>query len=151
MSDATAEALSRHVGVLGLNIVSRMSGKAAAALSAHKGSISLSGLVGVSDDVAKHLSKHNGGLDLSGLEKVSETVAEFLAAYDDELLLSPKAQAAVLRARKKLDRTSTQRVDAATGRHRRLVEKSAQKQQTGKSGKKMETVLANPKTGRMGK
>lgn len=151
LSDATAEALSRHVGVLGLNIVSRMSGLAAAALSAHKGSISLSGLVGVSDDVAKHLSKHKGGLDLSGLEKVSETVAEFLAAYDDELLLSPKAQAAVLRARKKLDRTSTQRVDAATGRHRRLVEKSAPKQQTGKSGKKMETVLANPKTGRMGK
>ena len=95
-----------------------MSGKAAAALSAHKGSIDLSGLVGVREDVAKQLSKHKGGLDLSGLEKVSETVAEFLAAYDDELLLSPKIQAAVLRARKKLERTSVKRVDAAGGRHR---------------------------------
>jgi hypothetical protein len=119
LSDGVAEALSRHVGVLGLNSVSRMSGKAAAALSAHKGSISLSGLVGVREDVAKQLSKHKGGLDLSGLEKVSETVAEFLAAYDDELLLSPKVQAAVLRARKKLERTSVKRVDAAGGRHRR--------------------------------
>jgi hypothetical protein len=134
LSDATAEALSRHVGVLGLNSVSRMSVKAAAALSAHKGSISLSGLVAVSKDVAKHLSKHKGGLDLSGLEKVSETVAELLAAYDDELLLSSKAQAAVLRARKKLERTSVKRFDAAAGRHRRLLEKSTPKQQTGKSG-----------------
>ena len=102
LPDAVAEALSRHVGILRLDNVSRLSDKAAAALAQHDGLVRLNGLVSLPPNAAKHLSRHRGGLSLYGLKDLSESAAECLAAYDGELSLPQKAESAVTRARKKL-------------------------------------------------
>ena len=102
LPDAVAEALARHVGILRLDNVSRLSDKAAAALAQHEGLVSLNGLVSLPPSAAKPLSRHRGGLSLYGLKDLSESAAECLAAYDGELSLPQKAESAVTRARKKL-------------------------------------------------
>ena len=106
LPDDVAEALSRHVGILRLDNVSRLSDKASAALAQHEGLVRLNGLVSLPPNAAKHLSRHRGGLSLYGLKDLSESAAECLAAYDGELRLSQKAEAAVTRARKKLSSTN---------------------------------------------
>ncbi len=64
LPDDVAEALSRHVGILRLDNVSRLSDKAAAALAQHEGLVRLNGLVSLPPNAAKHLSRHRGGAEL---------------------------------------------------------------------------------------
>ena len=85
LSDAAAEALSKHQGDLILNGLTTLSDTAAEALSKHKGDLGLNGLASLSDEAAESLSQHDGGLYISGLESLSDAAAEALSKHKEEL------------------------------------------------------------------
>lgn len=87
LSDAAADALSRHQGDLELGGLTELSEAAAEALSKHQGSLILDGLTELSDAAAEALSKHQGVLILRGLTELTDYAAEALSKHQGNLLL----------------------------------------------------------------
>jgi predicted component of type VI protein secretion system len=97
LSDAAAEALSKHEGELdlsGLESLSDSPGRVvlAAKLASQKGDLDLSGLESLSDAVAEALSKHRGELKFRNLTSLNDSpghvaLAEKLASQKDVLWL----------------------------------------------------------------
>ena len=85
LSDAGAEALSKHEGeLLFLDGLSSLSDIAVVALSKQKGELIL-GLTSLSAGAAEALSKHEGVLKLWGLTSLSTIAAEALSKHKGEL------------------------------------------------------------------
>jgi hypothetical protein len=59
---------------------------AADALSKHKGLLELNGLTSLSDAAADSLSKHSGPLELNGLTSLSDAAADALSKHGNEHL-----------------------------------------------------------------
>ena len=74
LSDAVAEALSKHQGNLYLDGMTELSDAVAEALSKHQGNLYLRGLrvSELSDKAAEALSKHQGNLSLAGQIEFSD-------------------------------------------------------------------------------
>ena len=74
LSDASAQALSRHQGgVLDLDGLTSLSDPAAQSLSKYQGFLSLDGITTVTDVAAGALAQQQGGLSLLGLAALPET------------------------------------------------------------------------------
>jgi len=87
LSDAAAEALSKHEGILDLRGLKNLSDVAAKALSKYRGDLSLGGLESLSDAAAEALSKHKGDLALWSLTSLSDAAAESLSKHNGDLRL----------------------------------------------------------------
>lgn len=90
MSDASAQALSRHQGgVLELDGLASLSDAAAQSLSEYQGFLSLDGILSLTDVAADALSQRQGGLSLDGLTTLADTQGHLCS--HGSLRLSPEA------------------------------------------------------------
>ena len=87
LSDAAAEALSKHHGELSLSGLTSLSDAAAEALGRHKGGwLRLHCLETLSDAAALSLSKHEGVLELRDIHGLYDQLSELNAGYRELLL-----------------------------------------------------------------
>jgi predicted DNA-binding WGR domain protein len=85
LSDAAAEALSKHEGELDLSGLESLSDTAAEALSKCKCELDLSGLAGLSDAAAEALSKYKGRLSFENIKSLSDAASNSLSKHKGEL------------------------------------------------------------------
>ncbi|MDF1862657.1 MAG: hypothetical protein P1U87_20740, partial [Verrucomicrobiales bacterium] len=89
LSDAAAEALSKHEGYLFLNGVAELSDTGASFLAKSQGSLGLDGLTDLSDVAAEALAEHPGFiLTLNGLESLSDSAAKSIGKHAGFLYLN---------------------------------------------------------------
>lgn len=91
LSDASAENLGKHCGLLALNFLISISDAAAESLSRHNGFLFLNGLTALTDNAAESFSKHQDWLSLAAVRALSNSAARSLLKHTSHFSLNLKA------------------------------------------------------------